>query len=57
VLAATGYISSVASAATSQPDAAITGIVVSFSVIPAALIALSLVTLARYRLRRTDIDV
>jgi Na+/melibiose symporter-like transporter len=57
VLAATGYVSSVGAATTSQPDAAVTGIVVSFSVIPAALIALSLVTLARYRLRRTDIDV
>ena len=57
VLAATGYVSSVGAATTSQPDAAVTGIVVSFSVIPAALIALSLVTLARYRLRRADIDV
>ena len=39
-----------------QPDAAIAGIVVSFSVVPAALIGLSLLTLARYRLRRADID-
>ena len=39
-----------------QPDAAITGIVVSFSLAPAVLIALSLLTLARYPLRRADID-
>ena len=39
-----------------QPDAAVTGIVVSFSVVPAALIALSLVALARYPLRRRDVD-
>ncbi|MEZ3160283.1 MFS transporter [Microbacterium sp. BWT-B31] len=56
VLAATGYASSTAGQAVVQPDAAVTGIVVSFSVIPAALIAVSLVTLARYRLRRADID-
>jgi len=56
VLAATGYISTVGAVTTVQPDAAVSGIVVSFSVIPAALIALSLVTLGRYRLRRADID-
>jgi Na+/melibiose symporter-like transporter len=56
VLAATGYISTVGAATTTQPDAAVTGIVVSFSVIPAALIVLSLVSLSRYRLRRADID-
>lgn len=56
VLAATGYVSSVAAATVTQPDAALTGIVVSFSVIPAVLIGLSLLTLARYRLRRSDID-
>jgi Na+/melibiose symporter-like transporter len=39
-----------------QPDAAVTGIVLSFSVAPAALIAVSLTTLARYPLRRRDID-
>ena len=56
VLAATGYISSTASESVTQPDAAIAGIVVSFSLIPSALIAVSLVSLARYRLRRADID-
>ncbi|KJQ53343.1 MFS transporter [Microbacterium sp. SA39] len=56
-LAATGYVSTVAGAAVEQPDAAITGIVLSFSIVPAALMAASLLTLRRYRLRRHDIDV
>ena len=56
ILAMTGYISSTADQAVTQPDAAITGIVVSFSVVPAALIILSLLTLGRYRLRRGDIE-
>jgi Na+/melibiose symporter-like transporter len=55
-LAATGYVSTVAGATTQQPDAAITGIVLSFSILPAALMAASLSTLSRYRLRRGDID-
>jgi Na+/melibiose symporter-like transporter len=55
-LAATGYVSTVAGAATQQPDAAITGIVLSFSILPALLMMASLATLARYRLRRSDID-
>lgn len=56
MLAATGYISSVAGATTVQPDAAVTGIVLSFSILPAALMALSLIPLARYGLRRHDIE-
>lgn len=56
VLAATGYISTVAGAQTVQPHAAITGIVLSFSILPAALMAFSLIPLSRYRLRRQDID-
>ncbi|WEK61982.1 MAG: MFS transporter [Candidatus Microbacterium colombiense] len=56
VLAATGYISTVAGAAVEQPDAAITGIVLSFSILPAVLMLASLLPLARYRLRRADID-
>ncbi|PKQ33339.1 MAG: MFS transporter [Actinobacteria bacterium HGW-Actinobacteria-11] len=55
-LATTGYISTVAGATVEQPAAAITGIVLSFSVLPAALMAASLLTLRRYRLRREDID-
>ncbi|MGU3646205.1 MFS transporter [Microbacterium sp. C23T] len=56
ILAMTGYVSSTGTQVVEQPDAAITGIVVSFSLAPAVLIALSLVTLARYPLRRADID-
>jgi Na+/melibiose symporter-like transporter len=56
ILAVTGYVSSTAGETVTQPDAAIAGIVISFSVVPAALIGLSLLTLTRYRLRRTDID-
>jgi len=55
-LAATGYVSTVAGATTQQPDAAITGIVLSFSILPALLMGASLLTLRRYRLRRADID-
>ncbi|WP_240740526.1 MFS transporter [Microbacterium sp. PI-1] len=55
-LATTGYISTVAGATVEQPAAAITGIVLSFSILPAALMAASLLTLRRYRLRREDID-
>ncbi|MFS0853057.1 MFS transporter [Microbacterium sp. 179-I 3D4 NHS] len=55
-LAATGYVSAVAGETAVQPDAAITGIVLSFSILPAALMLASLVPLARYRLRRHDID-
>lgn len=56
VLAATGYIASTAGETVTQPGAALAGIVVSFSIVPAALIAVSLATLARYRLRRDDIE-
>lgn len=56
MLAATGYVSTVAGVQTVQPDAAVTGIVLSFSILPAVLMALSLIPLSRYRLRRADID-
>jgi glycoside/pentoside/hexuronide:cation symporter, GPH family len=57
MLALTGYISSTADQSVTQPDAAIAGIILSFSVVPAVLIGVSLLALARYRLRRADIDV
>ncbi len=57
ILAVTGYVSSTGTQVVEQPDAAITGIVVSFSLAPAVLIGLSLLTLARYPLRRADIDL
>lgn len=56
-LAATGYVSTVAGAAAQQPDAAVAGIVLSFSILPAVLMAASLATLSGYRLRRGDIEV
>ena len=56
ILAVTGYISSTADQTVMQPDAAVVGIVVSFSIAPAILVALSLITLARYPLRRRDIE-
>ncbi|WP_144794609.1 MFS transporter [Microbacterium paludicola] len=56
MLAVTGYVSSVAGTGAAQPDSAVAGIVLSFSILPAALMTLSLVPLSRYRLRRSDID-
>jgi len=56
ILALTGYVSSTADQVVTQPDAAIVGIVVSFSVAPAVLIVLSMLSLGRYRLRRADIE-
>ena len=60
ILATTGYVVSTASQSAAelvtQPDAATAGIIVSFSAAPAILIGLSLITLVRYRLRRSDID-
>lgn len=56
VLAASGYIERTAGESVTQPDAAVAGIVLSFSVLPAALVLLSLIPLARYRLRRDDIE-
>jgi len=55
VLAATGYIETVAGVQTAQPDAAVAGIAVAFSLLPAVLMLLSLIALARYRLREHDI--
>ena len=57
VLAASGYLESLGGQVVEQPPSAIVGIIVSFSVVPAAIIAASLVAFSRYPLRRTDIDV
>lgn len=54
---ATGYRSSSAGVTPEQSAAAVDGIALSFSLVPAVLVALSLVALVRYRLRRGDIDV
>jgi len=56
VLAATGYLTSTGSQVVVQGPSAISGIVLSFSVLPAVIMAVSLISLARYPLRKTDID-
>lgn len=56
VLAASGYVQSVAGQAVTQGPAAINGIIVSFSLVPALLIVLSLLVFRRYPLRQDDID-
>lgn len=56
VLAITGYQESTGTELVTQTNAAVTGIVLSFSVVPAFVMLLSLATLARYRLRRADIE-
>jgi Na+/melibiose symporter-like transporter len=57
VLAVSGYVSRTAGeAGAAQPGSAVAGIALSFSLIPAVVIAISLVPLARYRLRKGDID-
>ena len=56
VLAATGYAERVAGETVDQSPAAVLGIVLSFSVVPAAVVLLSLLPLSRYGLRRTDIE-
>ncbi|THG28484.1 MFS transporter [Naasia lichenicola] len=55
-LAASGYVESAAGQNVVQSPGAILGIVVTFSVVPAVLIAVSLLALRRYRVRRADID-
>ncbi len=55
VLALTGYIESTANVTVEQPALAVTGIALSFSLLPAALMLLSLFALRRYRLRENDL--
>ncbi|GAA0196598.1 MFS transporter [Cytobacillus oceanisediminis] len=50
VLAVGGYVSSTGGQDVTQPDSALTAITVGFSLVPAAIIALSLLLLRRYRL-------
>ncbi|MBN9139887.1 MAG: MFS transporter [Micrococcales bacterium] len=56
VLAATGYQEAVAGQTVEQSANAVAGIVLSFSIMPAIMIGLSLWALGRYPLRRVDID-
>lgn len=55
VLALTGYLESSGSTSVVQPDSAVLGIVLAFSLIPALATATSLVTLRAYPLRRADV--
>ena len=56
VLAASGYAESVAGQATTQQPAAIAGIILAFSVLPAVVIAVSLWAFRRYPLRESNFD-
>jgi len=56
VLAATGYVESTGGQSVVQPTAAVLGIVASFSLLPALLVAASLLPLGRYPLRRHHVD-
>ena len=51
MLAATGYISTTAGQTVTQPDSAIVGVHLAFSVLPVVLVALSLPLILRYPLR------
>ncbi len=55
-LAVTGYVESTDAQQVAQSDVAVLGIVASFSVVPALLLAASLLALRRYPLRKADID-
>jgi Na+/melibiose symporter-like transporter len=55
VLALSGYAESAGTVVVQSPSA-VAGIVLSFSVVPAAIIAVSLVSLARYRLRKEQVN-
>ena len=55
VLAITGYLETTVGKTVEQPESAVVGIAVSFSILPAILMIASMVTLARYHLREHDI--
>jgi Na+/melibiose symporter-like transporter len=56
ILAVTGFVSSGAGQTPEQPDSALTGIVVSFSLFPVALLLASLPSLLRYDLSEAELD-
>lgn len=56
ILAVTGFLPTVGDEVVTQPASAVVGIAVAFSAAPALLLLASLATLARYPLRRRDID-
>lgn len=55
LLAASGYLESVAGHTVTQPERAIDAITLSFSLVPAVCIALSLMSLSKYPLRKSHI--
>lgn len=55
MLGASGYVESVAGQAVTQQPSAINGIILSFSLVPAVIIGLSLLAFRRYPLRAADI--
>lgn len=58
ILAVSGYLEGTAAAPVeAQPNSAVFGIVMSFSVVPAILMALSFIPLLRYPLRKRDVDL
>lgn len=56
LLAATGYISTTAGSAVTQPATAVTGVTLAFSLLPAAFVALSLPLVLGYSLHSTSRD-
>ncbi|WP_158863369.1 MFS transporter [Leifsonia sp. AG29] len=60
VLGVSGYVARMAAGSPAvtgtQPPSAVVGIVLSFSVVPAAIVVASLLPLSRYRLGRKDVD-
>jgi Na+/melibiose symporter-like transporter len=56
ILAIAGYLESTDAESVTQPASAIVGIVISFSVVPAGIIGLSLLSLAKYPLRKHHIE-
>ncbi|MEO6827005.1 MAG: MFS transporter [Microbacteriaceae bacterium] len=56
VLAVTGYVAHTGSTTITQSSTSIVGIILSFSLLPGVIIAASLIPLARYRLRKEDIN-
>lgn len=56
VLAATGYVESIAGVTIAQPATAVSGIALSFSLFPALLMLASLATLRGYKLGERDVE-
>jgi Na+/melibiose symporter-like transporter len=56
VLAGTGFVSRTGGQVLAQPPSAVTGVAAAFTVLPAVLVGLSLLTLRSYRLDRDTVD-